>query len=116
MLERSLHSAYRAVELLDRDRDRPFTLADASPGVTPESPADQKQALTWFESEHAVLLTALRQATGFDTNIWQLAWVLVSYFEYQGHWRDWGGSQNTALPARRPLSDEMAETPTPLPT
>ncbi len=109
MLEHYLHSAYRADELLDRHRDRPFTLPDASPGVTPESPADQKQALTWFESEHAVLLTALRQATGFDTNIWQLAWVLVSYFEYQGHWRDWRDSQSTALDASRRLSDKLAE-------
>ena len=61
----------------------------AQPGVMPENPADQKQALAWFESEHAVLVTVLRQATGFDTHIWQLAWALASYFEYHGHWRDW---------------------------
>jgi hypothetical protein len=53
--------------------------------VTPESLADQKQALAWFESEHAVLLTALRLATGFDTHVWQLAWALAPYFGYQGH-------------------------------
>ena len=93
VLDHYLHTAYRADELLNRHRDRPFTLADASPGVTPESPADQKQALAWFESEHAVLLAALRQATGFDTHIWQLAWALASFFEYQGHWRDWRDSQ-----------------------
>ena len=93
MLDHYLHTAYRADELLNRHRDRPFTPADASPGVTPESPADQKQALAWFESEHAVLLAVLRQATGFDTHIWQLAWALASFFEYQGHWRDWRDSQ-----------------------
>jgi tetratricopeptide (TPR) repeat protein len=109
MLDHYLHTAYRADQLLNRHRDLPFTLADASPGVTPESPAGQKQALAWFDSEHAVLLTALRQATGFDTHIWQLAWVLASYFEYQGHWRDWRDSQSTALDASRRLSDKLAE-------
>jgi DNA-binding SARP family transcriptional activator len=109
VLDHYLQSACRADELLDRHRDRPFTLVDAGRGVVPESPADQKQALAWFESEHAVLLAALRQATGFDTHIWQLAWVLASFFEYQGHWRDWRDSQNAALDASRRLSDKLAQ-------
>ena len=92
-----------------RHRDRPFTPAAASAGVTPESPADQKQALAWFESEHAVLLAVLRHATGFDTHIWQLAWALASYFEYQGHWRDWRDSQTMALDASLRLSDKQAQ-------
>jgi tetratricopeptide (TPR) repeat protein len=109
VLDHYLHSAYRADEVLNRHRDRPFTPAAASPGVTPESPADQKQALAWFESEHAVLLAVLRHATGFDTHIWQLAWALASYFEYQGHWRDWRDSQSMALDASRRLSNKRAQ-------
>ena len=109
MLAHYLHTAYRADELLNRHRDRPFTPAAASPGVTPESPVDQKQALAWFESEHAVLLTALRHATGFDTHIWQLAWALAPFFEYRGHWRDWRDSQGMALDASRRLSDKLAQ-------
>jgi DNA-binding SARP family transcriptional activator len=109
MLDHYLHTAYRADQLLNRHRDLPFTLADASPGVTPESLGDHRRALAWFEAEHAVLVTALRQATGFDTHIWQLAWVLASYFEYEGHWRDWRDSQSTALAASRRLSDKLAE-------
>jgi DNA-binding SARP family transcriptional activator/Tfp pilus assembly protein PilF len=109
VLDHYLHSAYRADEVLHRYRDRPFTLADTSPGVTPESPADQKQALAWFESERAVLLATLRQATGFDSHIWQLAWALASYFEYQGHRRDWRDSQTIALEASRRLSDKQAQ-------
>lgn len=109
MLDHYLHTASRADELLGRHQDRPFTLVDAGPGVTPESLASQKQALAWFESEHAVLLAALRQATGFDTHIWQLAWTLASYFEYQGHWRDWRDSQSMALDASRRLSDKLAQ-------
>ena len=80
-----------------------------SPGVVPENLADQKQALAWFESEHAVLLAALRHSTGFDTHIWQLAWALVSYFGYQGHWRDRRDSQAIALDAGRRLSDKPAQ-------
>ncbi len=109
MLDHYLHTACRADELLNRLRDRPFTLDGSRPGVTPESLADQGQALAWFESEHAVLLVALRQATGFDTHIWQLAWALVSFFEYRAHWRDWRDSQSTALDASLRLSDELAQ-------
>jgi DNA-binding SARP family transcriptional activator len=109
VLDHYLHSAYRADEVLHRHRDRPFTPAAASPGVTPECAADQKQALDWFESEHAVLLAALRDAAGFDTHIWQLASALVSYFKHQGHWRDWRDSQTMALDASRRLSDKRAQ-------
>ena len=108
VLDHYLHTACRADKLLNRHRDRPFTLVHAEPGVTPESPADQRQALTWFESEHAVLLAALRQA-GFDTHIWQLAWALASFFEYQGHWRDWRESQAAALEAAQRQSDRQAQ-------
>jgi DNA-binding SARP family transcriptional activator/Tfp pilus assembly protein PilF len=109
VLDHYLHNAYRADEVLNRHRDRPFMLADASPGVTPESLADQKQALAWFESEHAVLLAVLRHTTGFDTHIWQLVWALAPFFEYQGHWRDWRDSQSIALDASLRLSDKQAQ-------
>jgi DNA-binding SARP family transcriptional activator len=89
--------------------DRPFTPGAAGVEVTPESPPDQKQALAWFKSEHAVLLAVLRHATGFDTHIWQLAWALASFFEYQGHWRDWRDSQTMALDASLRLSDKQAQ-------
>jgi tetratricopeptide (TPR) repeat protein len=109
MLDHYLHTTGRADELLNQHRDRLFTLIDVSPGVTPESPVDQKQALAWFQSEHAVLLEALRNATGFDAHIWQLAWALAPFFEYQGHWRDWRDSQSIALDASRRLSDKLAQ-------
>lgn len=109
MLDHYLHTTGRADQLLNRPHDRPFTLAGSVPGVIQENLADQKQALAWFESEYAVLLTLLRQATGFDTHIWQLAWVLVSYLEYQGHWRDWRDTQLAALDASRRLSDKLGQ-------
>jgi DNA-binding SARP family transcriptional activator/Tfp pilus assembly protein PilF len=109
MLDHYLHSAYRADHLIGRYRYRPFTLADVSSGVAPESPADSKHALAWFEAEHAVLLTAIRQATGFDRHIWQLAWALAPFFGYQGHWRDRRDTQIIALDAARRLSDKLAQ-------
>jgi DNA-binding SARP family transcriptional activator len=109
VLDHYLRSAYRADEMLNRHRDRPFTPAAGAVEVTPESPPDQKQALAWFQSEHAVLLAVLRHATGFDTHIWQLAWALASFFEYQGHWRDWRDSQTMALDASLRLSDKQAQ-------
>jgi tetratricopeptide (TPR) repeat protein len=109
MLDHYLYTACRANELINPPSATPFTLPASGPEVTPENPADQKQALAWFESEHAVLLTVLRQATGSGPQIWQLAWALASYFEYQGHWRDWRESQTIALDAARRLSDQLAQ-------
>jgi DNA-binding SARP family transcriptional activator/Tfp pilus assembly protein PilF len=109
LLDHYLHAAYRADELLSRHRDRPFTPAGPGPGVTRENPADAKHALAWFETEHAVLLTILRQAAGFDTHSWQLAWALAPYFGYQGYWRDRRDSQGIALDAARRLKDQLAQ-------
>jgi DNA-binding SARP family transcriptional activator/Tfp pilus assembly protein PilF len=109
MLDHYLHAAYRADELLSPHRDRPFPLADPGPEVTRENPADAKHALAWFEAEHAVLLTILRQASGFDTHSWQLAWAVAPYFGYQGYWRDRRDSQRIALDAARRLQDTLAQ-------
>jgi DNA-binding SARP family transcriptional activator/Tfp pilus assembly protein PilF len=109
LLDHYLHTAYRADELLSRHRDRPFALPGPGPGVTPENPATAKHALAWFETEHAVLLTILRQATGFDIHSWQLAWALAPYLGYQGYWRDRRDSQSIALDAARRLQDQLAQ-------
>ena len=75
VLDHYLHTAYRADQLLTGTRTRRYP-GRRAPELTPDTPADQKQALAWFASEHAVLLAALRQAVpGFDTHAWQLAWT-----------------------------------------
>ncbi len=109
LLDHYLHTAYRADELLSPHRDRPFTPAGPGPGVTPENPATAKHALAWFETEHAVLLTILRQTCGSDTHSWQLAWALAPYFGYRGYWRDRRDSQGIALDAARRLQDKQAQ-------
>lgn len=109
MLDHYLCTACQADERINPLRDRPFILPACRPDVILERPADQKQALTWFEAENAVLLAVLRQTTGFDTQLWRLAWALASYYEYQGHWRDWRESQTIALDAARRLPDQRAQ-------
>ncbi len=43
VLDHYLHTACRADQVLNPHRDRPFTLAAAAPGVTPETPAGQNK-------------------------------------------------------------------------
>ncbi|WP_426404956.1 NB-ARC domain-containing protein [Streptomyces sp. R-07] len=49
-----LHTAHACDRLLWPHRD-PITLAAVAPGATPVRHADDREALRWFETEHAVL-------------------------------------------------------------
>src|SRR5207245_8345109 len=68
VLDHYLHTAYRADQLLRRDREDAIVLAPTATGVAPQRLADHKKALAWFNAEHEALLAAVRQAaeTGFD--------------------------------------------------
>jgi DNA-binding SARP family transcriptional activator/tetratricopeptide (TPR) repeat protein len=107
VLDHYLCSAYRADQLLRPNRDDTITLTPAGPLVTPEEPADHRQALTWFDTEYPVLLAALRQAAseGFDVHTWQLAWALTSIFDRRGQWHDAVASHRAALEAADHLGD-----------
>jgi DNA-binding SARP family transcriptional activator/tetratricopeptide (TPR) repeat protein len=111
VLDHYLCSAYRADQLLHPTRDDTITLTPASPLVTPEEPADYRQALTWFDTEYPVLLAALRQAAseGFDVHTWQLAWALTSFVDRRGQWHDAVASQGVALEAADRLGDVYAQ-------
>jgi DNA-binding SARP family transcriptional activator/tetratricopeptide (TPR) repeat protein len=106
MLDHYLHTAHTVAHLLYPRRD-PIALAAPPPGVTPEQPADDQQALDWFTAEHAVLLAAIDHAagTGFDTHTWQLAWTLVTYLDRQGRWHDYAVTQLAAIAAATRLDD-----------
>ena len=90
VLDHYLHTAYEANRLLHPSRD-PVSLDAPRPGVAPERPADHQQALAWFEAEHAVLLSLVGPAagTGFDAHVWHLAWTMVNFLDWRGHWRDY---------------------------
>jgi DNA-binding SARP family transcriptional activator/tetratricopeptide (TPR) repeat protein len=111
VLDHYLCSAYRADQLLAPNRDDTITLTPAGPLVTPEEPADHRQALTWFDTEYPVLLAAVRQADteGFDVHAWQLAWALTSFLDSRGQWHDAVASQRAALEAADRLGDLHAQ-------
>jgi DNA-binding SARP family transcriptional activator/tetratricopeptide (TPR) repeat protein len=99
------HSADPADKLLNPHRDGPTALPPIPPGVSPENVADHEQALAWFDAEHPVLLAVIRQVTGFDSHICELAWMLTRFFAYQGHWHDSITVLDTALAAAGRLAD-----------
>ena len=105
-----LHTAHAADQRLNPARD-PLQLGEPVPGVFPEQPAGYAQALSWFEAEHQVLLAAVSRAAaaGLDRHAWQLPWVLESFFDRRGHWRDWQATQRTALAAAQRSGDPVAE-------
>lgn len=74
-------------------------------GVTVDRLADHGAALAWFDAERPVLLAAIRQVTGFDVEVWQLAWMLRRFLAYQGHWQDSIDALSAALAAARRLDD-----------
>jgi DNA-binding SARP family transcriptional activator/tetratricopeptide (TPR) repeat protein len=108
-LSHYVHSAYAADRLLNPLRDDPATMPPPVPAeVSPEYPADQREALAWFGAEHTVLLAMLRTADD-DTLGWQLAWALTRFFAYHGHWHDSIEALTAALRAARRLADPLKE-------
>jgi tetratricopeptide (TPR) repeat protein len=101
MLAHYVHTGHAADRLLYSTRGSGITLKPVPAGVTPETPADGRQALAWFANEHAVLLAALDHASaaGQDNEAWQLAWTMYTYLDRQGHWLDLVAASQTALAA-----------------
>jgi len=100
MLDHYLHSGHAADRWLSPGR-RPIDLTRGAAGVTPERPADHREALAWFTAERPVLLAMVQYAVaaGRDTHTWQLAWCLAPFLDWCGHWHDLVATQRTALVA-----------------
>jgi len=111
LLDHYLHSARRADLLLTVPDREPINLADAQPGVGPETFTDRDAALDWLTAERAVLLAVLEfaAANGYDTHTWQLAWSLTVFLDSRGHWHDWVATQTAGLAAARRLEDPTAQ-------
>ncbi len=107
-LSHYVHSAYPADRLLNPHRDDPVTPPPIPAGVSPEHAADQRQALAWFIAEHRVLLAMIHRAND-DTLAWQLAWALIRFFAYQGHWHDSIEALTVAMRAAQRLADPLKE-------
>ncbi|GAB3399427.1 BTAD domain-containing putative transcriptional regulator [Flindersiella endophytica] len=110
ILDHYLHTGRRAALLLRPHRD-PIIISPPRSGVTPEYLADYGQAMAWFSTEHAILLTVFDQAAreGFDTHTWQLAWTLSDYCNRRGHWREFAAIAEVALRAAGRLGDRDAQ-------
>jgi tetratricopeptide (TPR) repeat protein len=106
LLVHYLQTARKASSLLDPHQLQ-IEAADSLPGVTPERLVDTEAALTWFVTEHPVLLAAVEQAARacFDQHAWQLAGALTTFLDWQGHWGDQLDVQLTALGAAQRLGD-----------
>jgi hypothetical protein len=110
VLDHYLHTAHTAALALHPARD-PLPLASPQPGVSPERPAGNAQALAWFEAERPVLLAAISLASdnGSDAHAWQILATMTNFLDWQGHWRDWAATQRIAVAAARRLGDETGQ-------
>jgi tetratricopeptide (TPR) repeat protein len=104
-----LHTARAASRELHPPRD-PIMLGPARRGVTTEEIRGHAQALSWFTSEHSVLMAVVKRApgAGLDSHVPPLAWLLVTFFDFRGHWDDWAATQISAIAAAQRLGDRMA--------
>jgi tetratricopeptide (TPR) repeat protein/transcriptional regulator with XRE-family HTH domain len=110
LLDHYVLTAHAASRLLHPVRD-PITPVEPRPSVTAEHFTDNSAARIWFSAEHAVLLAALDHAvgTGFHAHTWQLAWSLVTFLDWQGHWHDFVATQRAAVTAAEHLGDVAAQ-------
>lgn len=102
-----LYTAYDADRTLNPHRDDPVVLAPAEPAVVIDRFASQEAASAWFAVEHRVLLAAIHGTDDLDRKVWQLAWTISPFLEYQGHWTAWAEAMRRALQAAR-RSDDAA--------
>jgi tetratricopeptide (TPR) repeat protein/transcriptional regulator with XRE-family HTH domain len=110
VLDYYLHTAAVAALLLNPATE-PVTLAPLRPGAAARQLAHQRQAQTWFEEEHQVLLAAVTfaAASGFDSHAWQLPWAMAAFLQTRGQWQDWAATQRTALAAATRVGDTAAQ-------
>jgi tetratricopeptide (TPR) repeat protein len=110
LLDHYLRSAYAAARLIEPHMD-PVTLAPADPAAVFTEPAVPEDAMSWFTTEDAGILVAVRLAAeaGFASHAWQLAWIVSSYFLRRGSWEDNTAAQETGLAAARAAGDVAGE-------
>lgn len=110
LLDHYVHTAHHSARLLNVHQSPPL-LAPPQAGVVVSAPADHGQALEWFKTEHPVLMAAasLAAQTGFDTHLWQLAWILNDFLDRQGRWREQTQLQELGLEAARRTGDTMGQ-------
>ncbi len=111
LLDHYTHTAYQAELVLNPVRAPiPMTLGIPAEGAQAKQPIDLKAALSWLETERAVLMTTLRQAAdeGRHAHAWQLSWALDTFLFERGHWQEQGAAWVVALRSAIALADDPA--------
>jgi DNA-binding SARP family transcriptional activator len=105
LLDHYVYTANTASRLLDPATEP--IVNPPRPGVTPEQPTDDRQAMAWFSNEHQVLVAAVDQAAGMglDTHTCQLARNTAEYLDRRGHWHQFAANQRAAVAAAQRLAD-----------
>lgn len=110
VLDHYLHTAHRAGFAMYPHREDTISLVTAQPEIVIAEVGEHQLAAEWFVAEHPVILATLRHGAdlGFDRHVYQLAWALAPYFDYNGHWHDFAETQQAAVHAARRLGDGYA--------
>ncbi|MFI5891041.1 BTAD domain-containing putative transcriptional regulator [Actinoplanes sp. NPDC051513] len=105
LLDHYLLSAHRADVLLKPHRDDRVELDEPVPGATVADFTDRREAMAWLAGERPVMLALTRRPDSAKT-VW-LAWTLVSFLDYAGHWQDKVDALTAALAAATGLGDPV---------
>ncbi|MDG4825100.1 BTAD domain-containing putative transcriptional regulator [Asanoa sp. WMMD1127] len=110
VLDHYLSSAAHSALLIEPLRD-PIPLPPLDPTVTAERFKSREESLAWFDVERSALLAAVTSAWvgRFDRHVWQLAWSLENYLQWQGRWPDRAATLRTALAAATRLGDRIEQ-------
>lgn len=101
-LDHYLHSAAASVAAAIGEHSLPpIAVNPPASGVSPEQLKGDRQLMGWLKAEHKVLLQAVAQAAaaGCDTHAWQIAYLLSTFLDRDGHWDDWAAVGQIALDA-----------------
>jgi DNA-binding SARP family transcriptional activator len=106
LLDHYLHTAHHAAMLIEPYYD-PLALAPAEPGVVRDQLTTAAEALSWFDTEHGVVLAAVQLAAdaGFSARAWQLVWSLSDFLLRGGLWHEQARICGTGLKAARDAGD-----------
>ncbi|SDT29563.1 tetratricopeptide repeat protein [Microlunatus soli] len=112
MIDHYLHTARRATELL-APRLRPLTPFPAAAEPVPVAAVEtQREAQTWFRSEHDQLLAMIDIAAGSDDlvrRVFLLHEAMRDYVEMQAHWYDWKQLAELSLTVAGRIGDRHEE-------
>ncbi|MEV0308056.1 ATP-binding protein [Nonomuraea fuscirosea] len=114
ILDHYLHTAYEAALRLHVPAEWLLPPGPPAPGVRAESPAGHRQALAWFQAEHAVLAAVLRQAMadGRHAQAVRLVSALQFWLMRRGHRQEHLDCLRVALEAAARTGDQRARAAT----